>query len=304
MSKCEWCTIERVTEGVYAVIDRDGGWFRNNSGLIDMGSYTLIVDTQYNKRRTRDLLNLVAELNLPKPGLVVNTHHHGDHVWGNHMVGVPSIMQENAANMVEVLLPYGAELYKQFFPQLDFAGSKYSRAWIIFENQLTIRGDTRSVRVEFYGPAHTVGDAIIIVDDVVFTGDLVFNKVTPLALDGTVTGWLSALRKLQEEHKGKTLVPGHGPPADDSVVNIIEEYFNHLLDSAREMVSAGIDVLEAALKFGNGPLEGWSDGERLVLNLHRAMLDLRGEPPGTPLQDLPGLAEKMIKYVFYKRKNS
>jgi len=300
MAKCEWCNIEKLGEGVYAVIDRDGGWFLSNSGLIDMGKYTLIIDTQYNKKRALDLLNLIEDLGLPRPGLVINTHHHGDHAWGNHVIGVPAIMHREAYKMVEDLALLAPDMYKPFFPNLDFTGSKYTKPDIIIgDDGLLLNSDKGDIRVFYVGPAHTPGDIIIVVEwaKTIFAGDLIFNKVTPLALDGTILGWIRALNDLEPLAANMKLVGGHGPVADKKTISLIREYLKHVLEGTKENLQEGIrDPLIIARNIGPGPLKGWKNEERIVLNVARAIMGIEGKPPGEIPPNLPDLAMKMMEY--------
>ena len=50
MPKCDWCSVEKIGDGVYALIDRDGGWFLSNTGLVDMGGYTCLLYTSPSPR--------------------------------------------------------------------------------------------------------------------------------------------------------------------------------------------------------------------------------------------------------------
>lgn len=296
-----WYRVEELAPGVYAVVDVDGGWFRSNSGIIDMGGYTLLVDTQYNEPRARQLASIITrDLGLPEPLIVVNTHHHGDHTFGNHVFKAPKAMHRHAASMVEALAPHTPGIYKAFFPHLDFTGSRYTRPEIVVGDEgLILQGGRGGVKVSYEGPAHTLGDMVVWVEwaQVAFIGDLVFNGVTPLAIDGSVQAWLRSLESLRERLGGWTIVGGHGPPAGLDVVDILIKYFRHVLGATGYLRREGLrDPLEIALKATPGPLAGWRGEERLVLNVARAIMDLEGRPPGEPIADLPGLASKMAEY--------
>ena len=296
----DWYRIEKLGDGVYAFIDQDGGWFRSNSGIIYNGEITILVDTQYNEARTRTLLEEIRNLGLPEPRLLINTHHHGDHAFGNHLVPAPAIMHREAARLVDALAPLVPDLYKQFFPQLDFTGSKYTPPELIAGDRgFEIRGPKGTIRVTYEGPAHTLGDMVVWVDwaRVAFVGDLVFNKVTPLAIDGSVRAWQEKLSKLRPRLEGWTIVGGHGPIANDRVLDLLEKYFRHVLGATKYLLDRGLrDPLEIALQASPGPLMGWRGSERLVLNVARALMDLEGKPPGEPVPDLPVLAMKMVEY--------
>lgn len=297
---CGWCRVEEICRGVYAVIDLDGGWFLSNTGLIDMGDYTLVVDTQYNKARASDVLAVIRGLGLPGDLLVINTHHHGDHAWGNHVFGGYAVMQEGAAEALRALAPLAPDMYKPFFPYLDFTGSRYTEPRIVFRHQLVLRGPRGSVTLRHAGPAHTVGDTVVDIGwcDAVLLGDLLFNGVTPLALDGTVEGWARLAGEMIDRYEGKTLIGGHGPPGTTRELGLIKRYLEHVLQGAKDNLGEGVeDPLEIATRIGPGPLEGWSIPERLVLNVARAIMDLKGEPPGAQPPDLAELALKMREYV-------
>lgn len=295
----EWYRIQDLGNGVYAFIDVDGGWFRSNSVAVDMGGYTLLIDTQYNGPRTRSLLEAINSLGLPQPSLVVNTHHHGDHTFGNHLVKAPKIMHKRAAERLEALAPIAPGLYQQLFPHLDFTDSRYTRPEIVVDNGILIQGERGTARVTYEGPAHTVGDLVVWLDwaRIAVVGDLVFNGVTPLAIDGSVAAWEERLRSLRERLEGWTIVGGHGPPAGVEVVDLLSKYFRHVLGATRMLAEEGLeDPLEIALKATPGPLQGWREEERLVLNVARALMDLQGRPPGEPVEDLPGLAARLVEY--------
>ncbi|MFP3227817.1 MAG: MBL fold metallo-hydrolase [Caldisphaera sp.] len=295
-----WYEIEKLNDKVYAIIDNDGGWFLSNTGLVDMGSYTLVIDTQYNEKRANDVLNIINDLRLPKPGLIINTHHHGDHTWGNHVINKPAIMHKEANKMVNILKENSLNIYKQFFPQLDFKGSEYTLPDIVIGDEGVILETKQGlINVKYLGPSHTTGDIIVIVDwaDVIFAGDIIFNQVTPLAIDGTILNWINVLDKLEEISNGKIIVGGHGKIADEKTIRLMKEYFLHIANRTKESISNGIsDPLIISKNIGPGPLKGWRLEERIVFNVERALLDFQGKPPGELITNLPELAIKMIKY--------
>jgi len=300
----DWYRIEQLGPGVYALIDVDGGWFRSNSGIIYNGEITILVDTQYNEPRTRALLQAVESLGLPPPRLLINTHHHGDHAFGNHLVPAPAIMHHNAAQTLEALKPLVPSLYQQFFPHLDFTGSRYTTPQLqTGDHGFQLHGPHGTITVEYHGPAHTTGDLTVTVDwaKTAFLGDLAFNRVTPLAIDGSLQAWAQVLDKLAPSLEGYKIIPGHGPPTTSQTLQLLAKYMRHVLGATRLLLQQGItDPLQIALKATPGPLQGWREEERLVLNIARAILDIQGQPPGTPLPNLPELALKMQQYAQAK----
>ncbi|MCE0444616.1 MBL fold metallo-hydrolase [Streptomyces tricolor] len=79
--------LEELGDGVFAHVQLDGGWCLNNSGIIVGSDSTVVVDTAATMRRAALLRDTVARLS-PRPvTTVVNTHHHGDHCFGNCVFG-------------------------------------------------------------------------------------------------------------------------------------------------------------------------------------------------------------------------
>jgi cyclase len=65
--------------------------------------------------------------------------------------------------------------------------------------------------------------------------------------------------------------------------------------TASEALDAGIGALEAARQLDLGEFAELSDPERIVGNLHRALLEARGGEPGAPL-DVPAAIGDMIAF--------
>ncbi|MEU0088475.1 MBL fold metallo-hydrolase [Streptomyces sp. NPDC006274] len=68
---------------MHAYVQPDGGWCLNNAGFVSDGGSTLLVDTAATERRARALRAALLATGAPLPRTVVNTHHHGDHTYGN-----------------------------------------------------------------------------------------------------------------------------------------------------------------------------------------------------------------------------
>ena len=75
-------TRRRLTEHVYACEQSRAGLGFSNSGLVSAGG-GLVVDTLYDLALTREMARLYAEVQPDAPARIVNTHHNGDHTWGN-----------------------------------------------------------------------------------------------------------------------------------------------------------------------------------------------------------------------------
>ena len=142
-------------------------------------------------------------------------------------------------------------------------------------------------RIEVHHPgyrAHTAGDLVAWLPEqrILFTGDLLFNNVTPLVLMGSVDGALRALDWIAgfgAEH----VIPGHGPVISGAeladVLDAQRRYYQLVLGTASEGLRTGLPPLEAARRCELGQFAGLPDAERIVLNLHRAYAEAAGTEP-------------------------
>src|SRR5215472_8116663 len=94
---------QEVADGVYAYIQPDGTWFINNTGFLTGPQGVISIDACATQRRTERYARAIAAVTPAPVRAVVNTHHHGDHTFGNCLFpGAAIIAQERArAAMIE-----------------------------------------------------------------------------------------------------------------------------------------------------------------------------------------------------------
>jgi glyoxylase-like metal-dependent hydrolase (beta-lactamase superfamily II) len=111
---------------------------------------------------------------------------------------------------------------------------------------------------------------------VVFAGDIVFDQVTPLAIEGHVGNWVdvcSAVDALEVD----TVVPGHGPVGDKTGVRDLRGYLRSVHEQARVAFDAGKTAEEAAAATDLGAYASWAEPERIGFNTGRCYQEFRGE---------------------------
>jgi cyclase len=85
-----------VGDGVFAYIQPDGSWYINNTGFVVGRSSVISIDACSTQRRTRAYLDRIASVTPSPVTMLVNTHHHGDHTYGNSLFsGATIIGHEN-----------------------------------------------------------------------------------------------------------------------------------------------------------------------------------------------------------------
>ncbi|AXK34039.1 MBL fold metallo-hydrolase [Streptomyces armeniacus] len=274
-------TVE-LAPGTYAYVQPDGGWCLSNAGWVTDGGAALLVDTAATERRTLRLRETLLGTGAPPPSYVVNTHHHGDHTYGNSHFTPDAAVIAHAACRDQVL-SVGHQLHAMW-PENDFGDIRITAPTITYEDELSVHVGGTEVRLIHPGVAHTTGDTIVWLPEqgVVFTGDLIFEGGTPFLPMGSLSGSLRALDRLRGLG-ARTVVPGHGPVTDAGAYDRTERYLRYVDETARKAHAAGRTPLEAAREAGPGEFAGLRESERLVANLHRAYAELDGRPDGVPL---------------------
>ncbi|HEV8383996.1 MAG TPA: MBL fold metallo-hydrolase [Candidatus Acidoferrales bacterium] len=100
-------------------------------------------------------------------------------------------------------------------------------------------------------PGHSPTDLIVRVveQNIVFTGDLLFNGSYPVALDASMSAWIQTCDKFAAFGKETLFVPGHGPLAGQEAVAMERAILESLRDHAQKMFKAGVPVEEAKRRY-------------------------------------------------------
>jgi cyclase len=280
--------LEQVGPGVWAYLQPDGSWYLNNSAFLVGSQGVVLVDTTSTEARSRALLGAVRSVSEAPIRTLVNTHHHGDHSHGNWLLPTATIVGQDRCR--DEMVAAGL-LGTALFPEVDWGRIDVTPPFVTFSERLTVWVDDLQVQLLHFGvPAHTTNDVVAWAPSLklLIAGDLVFNGGCPLAMQGSVSGWLSvlpALRGLGAE----VLVPGHGPvcsgaAAVNDVLDGLERYLLFVQSVAAEGLAAGWTPLEAAVRRRaelEGSFAGWGETERLAPNLHRAYADASGGSAGS-----------------------
>jgi glyoxylase-like metal-dependent hydrolase (beta-lactamase superfamily II) len=258
----------------------------------------LVVDTFWDLPHTRDLIAHYARVRPQPARRVVNTHHNGDHAWGNQLfpgaeiIGhrkcaenfgreKPEMMQmlksqPNSEN--PVLRAFAAKL-----AEWDFTGVELVPPTTLIDDRLDLDLDGLRVELIYVGPAHTGGDVIVHLpkERIVFTGDVLFRLCTPIGWDGTFDRWIAALDEIIALAPS-LVVPGHGPLCGVEGPREMRAYLGYVRGEARRGFDAGLTVVDAAKRIDLGPYAGWTEPERIVFQVDRAYREFRGDPWDAP----------------------
>jgi cyclase len=255
-------TVKKLADGIYAAVSPDRSKAGSNAGFVVGDNGVVVIDTFQDVGPARDLLAEIRKVtNLPIR-FVVNTHYHLDHTGGNAVfaeAGATILAHRNLRGWLrtENMKFFGATPKpedKTRVESLVLPDEVYSDAVDIYLG-------LRLVQVR-YMLGHTGGDSVVIVPDanVVFGGDLIWQKHLPNLIDATTSDWVKTLEKLLADHPSATFVSGHGDVATPQDVRDFHDYLVALRDEIGKAQAAGksgqelVDTVSAQLKEKYGQL--------------------------------------------------
>lgn len=275
-------TLHDLGNGDYAYVQHDGSWGWSNSGLVTHGERALLVDTLFDLRLTREMLERYRRAVpwVERIDMLVNTHANGDHTFGNQLFPGAQIIASGrcAQEMFDLAPEYLAGLTKRagqlgeyarhILGPFDFKDVTVTVPNRTFEGELRLNVGDKEVRLIEVGPAHTGGDTIVWVpaDRVVYTADILFIGGHPIIWAGPISNWLRALDLILGLDV-ETIVPGHGPLTDKAHVRELKGYFEYLKREVRARYESGMNRLDAARDISLADYSTWGEAERIVANV-------------------------------------
>jgi glyoxylase-like metal-dependent hydrolase (beta-lactamase superfamily II) len=285
--------LQEIARDVYVCLQEDRGLGCSNSGLLNRDG-GLVVDTFWDLPHTRAMMAQYARVWREPARRVVNTHHNGDHCWGNQLfTGAEIIGHRRCAEMMQkesAALLQGLRNatdnsdpaiagFARLLADWDFTGVVLTPPTTLIDDRLSL--DLGGLRADliYVGPAHTAGDVIVHLpaERIVFTGDVLFRLCTPIGWEGTTERWCRALDEIVALDPA-VVVPGHGPLCGVEGPREMKAYLEYVRDESRRFFEQGVAALDAAKRIDPGPYAGWTEPERIVFNVARAYRELRGEP--------------------------
>jgi glyoxylase-like metal-dependent hydrolase (beta-lactamase superfamily II) len=272
--------MQRWVELADRVFVRRYQFYDQNIGVILGGRAALVIDTRVTYAQAREILDDLRELASFPVEVVVDTHGHFDHAFGNavfrpatiwgHVGCGPFMERTGNARKPELIrgLPDLADGLREVV--IDPPDRT-------FEDRAVIEVGGRAVELRFLGRGHTDHDIVVLVpgERVVFGGDLIENGAVPAFGDSYPLDWPATVDRLAPLVDG-IAVPGHGDPGDGAWVQSQAVALHVVADLARRVNDGELD-LEEALRQTPYPEH---PAEDLRQPLERAIAQLRGQVTG------------------------
>lgn len=266
----DWVELgERVFVKRYAFYDQNIGVVIGNDGV-------LVVDTRTTHRQADETIADIRRLTPLPVTVVVNTHGHSDHCFGNRRFRPATIWGHvRCASMIRETGDRQRARIAASIPELadDLAEIVFDPPERTFEESATVEIEPggRSVELRYLGRGHTDNDIVVLISDaeVLFAGDLLENDATPYFGDAFPLDWPATAERIVGL-AASVVVPGHGSIGDKAFAVRQMTEFRAVAELATLVHTGRLDLDAAVLRTPYA-----ADTARDPLE--RALAQLRGE---------------------------
>ncbi len=219
---------EKLTDHVWAIPDGSASLVPN-VGIIVGSRAVLVVDTGMGARNAETVLREVAKVGSGRPIYLVTTHVHPEHDLGAHAFPKGSQLIRSKDQETDIAAS-GMTLAEAFAARSPLnaellMGAVYRPADISFNHEYELDLGGVIARIVAMGLNHTLGDTVVLVDGVLFSGDVAMQPQPSVMAEGaTISHWMQSLDKLDAMRPAQ-VVPSHGPRGNAGIIMGYRIYF-------------------------------------------------------------------------------
>lgn len=223
-----------------------------NNGWIEFRDYVLVVDANF-PSGAHEVLPKIRETTSKPVRFAFDTHHHGDHAYGNQVwveqgatvVAHEGVLKEMQRHETGYFGGAPGRWEGEAKGRPDVAKSKLSPPTLLFPDRMAFDDGQRRVELIHFGVAHTRGDgfAWLPKDRILFTGDACVNGPYNNAGDGHIGDWIRTLESVRKLEP-KVVCPGHGLVGGPELLDHQLAYFRTLRDEVKAFADSGATAAE------------------------------------------------------------
>jgi cyclase len=254
--------VETVAPDVYFHEGDIAGKGHCNNGWVVFDDYVLVIDANF-PSGAQEIIPKIRQITQKPIRFAFDTHHHGDHAYGNQVWVEQGATPVAHTGVVEEMRKYEPGRWNDTAKgRKDVEESKLKYPTLLFPKEMYFDDGTRRVELHHFGVAHTRGDgfAWLPKERILFTGDACVNGAYNYVGDGSITEWVATLEEAKKL-KPLKVCPGHGPSGDGRMLDDQQEYFRELLAAAKTLTGKSKAEANGAV---NGIRERFKQNARIA----------------------------------------
>lgn len=241
-----------------------------NIGVCIKDNHALVIDSGGSPVTGQAVINVIKQELNADIEILLNTHYHSDHTFGNQAFQCPILASTECHEMMKYCL--NTDWHPREIKQAMEDDQFLNEVW----QDLSIKLPTDTFKdrrqLDFYGfkmvlekyPGHTADSILTIFPNnrLVFAGDIVFGRRYPTMLehDADPDQLIASLKKIKAIDF-KTIIPGHGDPDDKLLIDFSIAYWQCLVDKIERLKRGGqpadeaIEVMMTSCHLKNVPFD-------------------------------------------------
>lgn len=218
----------------------------SNHAWVVFDRYVVVIDANF-PREAADVVAAIRKTTDRPIRYVLDTHHHGDHAWGNIVwakEGATIVAQRHCARLLRLTGPAEfAAAGKGPGARKDVAAATLEQPSLVFDDRLVLDDGKQRVEFLYLGHSHTVGDAVAWLPrhGILCTGDACVNGPYNYMGQSDSASWVRCLERMQALDVNLVL-PGHGQAAGKDLLEKQKRYFIELRRHVRRGIDTGKEV--------------------------------------------------------------
>jgi len=237
--------VDMVAQDIYF---HEGNLVRGhcNNGWIIFEDYVLVIDANF-PSGAQEIIPKIRALTDKPVRFAFDTHHHGDHSYGNQLWVDNGATPLAHTGVIEEMKQYETGYYggkpgrweETAAQRPDVKASRLKPPSLLFPKELIFDDGKHRVELMHLGVAHTHGDAVAWLpkERILFTGDVCVNGPYNFVGDGDVEKWVKTLEAARQLG-ARVVCPGHGPRGVDALLNEQQSFFQSLRERVGALVQA------------------------------------------------------------------